>query len=61
MKLKKSEKQKEPKKKRREKKQFLRKVSAENLTGYDDIICAFAPSTFNLSDQPTKTKCVLKS
>ena len=27
-----------------------KRISKENLTGYDDIVCEFALSTFNLLD-----------
>ena len=36
-------------------------VSAENLTGYDDIVCELSLCTFNLCDQPRKRERVLKN
>ena len=46
-----TEKPKKPKKKRRKEISLLWTVSVENLTGYDDIVCEFALSSFNLRDQ----------
>ena len=39
---------------------MLLTVSVENLLGYNDIICEFALSIFNLSDQPTKRVHAIK-
>ena len=34
----------------KEEKQKLKRISVENLMGYDDIVCEFAQCTFNLLD-----------
>ena len=37
---------------------LLLTAPVENLTGCDDIVCAFSQCNFNLHDQSTKKKCV---
>ena len=39
------------KKKKKKKKRKEKGISAENLTGYDDIVCEFAMCAFNLLDR----------
>ena len=36
---------------KKQKKLKKKRISVENLTGYDDIVCEFALSTFKLFDQ----------
>ena len=39
---------------------LLLRVSVENLSGHDLIVCGFVLCTFNLHDQPTKRERVLR-
>ena len=47
------------KKKKKEKRNYRKKrLSVENLTGYDDIVCDFPLGTFNLLDRVTSFSCL---